>query len=171
MKRIIVNLLILFSFSFFTGCNSTNETKEENIPGMHRLDLNRYGKPFSILVPDTTKNDFKITEQPNGALEIRSGKNFGISIYEQEADINLKKEDLKADEINKFKQYIKDEPNGIIWESQVIDPEFHFLVNTKIGNSVYSFEEIKETQGNGYSREAVTKMYDSAISIKEQHKS
>lgn len=171
MKRIFVNLLIVFSFLVFSGCNSSTQTTEKNVPGMHHLDLSRYGKPFSVLVPDTTTNEFKITEQPNGALDIRVGKNFGISIYEQEADLNMKKEDIKADDVNKLKQFIKEEPNGIIWESQVINPEYHFLVNTRIGNVVYSFEEIKDTQSNGFTKEAVAKMYESATSVKEHHKS
>src|SRR5688572_22653698 len=61
--------------------------------GMQTLDLKKYGKSFSIFVPDTTKARLTITEQSTGALEIRSGNNFAIAINEQTADLELIKSD------------------------------------------------------------------------------
>ena len=59
--------------------------------GMNVLDLSKYGKPFAIFVPDTTAAKLQITEQSSGALDIKVGTNFAITINEQAADIELKK--------------------------------------------------------------------------------
>jgi hypothetical protein len=165
MNKIITRIsYVVFIYGMF-NCSPKAE-EEISVPGMHMLDLSKYGKPFSILVPDTVKNNFQINEQPNGSLDIRSGKNFALSIFEQEADLKLKKEDVTHDDVNKLKQFVKEEPQGIIWESQIVDPEFHFLVNTPVGISTYSFEDIHDPQLNTFSRDAVEKMYYSATHLK-----
>ncbi len=157
---------------FFTLLSCGSKKNEEIVApqGMHTLNLNGYGKPFVIFVPDTVAAKLTIVEQSNGALDIKVGKNFAISINEQAADLNMKRQDLKDDEVNKLKGFIADEPNAIMWESQVVEPEFHFLLNQKIGDSDYSFEEIKDTEANPFSKEAVQKMFDSARNIKEVRK-
>lgn len=139
--------------------------------GMHILDLSRYGKPFAIFVPDTTAAKLLITEQSTGALDIKVGKNFAISINEQPADIELKKTDIKDDEVNKFKSYVVEEPNAIFWESawegSGNDPQFHFVLNQKIAGGEYSFEDIKDPEANPFGKEAVQKMFESSKTIKE----
>lgn len=159
------------------GAFSCGEKKSESIvapEGMHIVDLSRYGKPFAIFVPDTVASKLTITEQSSGALEIQVGKTFGISINEQSADLELRKADIKGDEVNKLKSFIKEEPTAIMWESAITDPECHFIINQKIGNSEYSFEDLMNTDGNNYSKEAIQKMFDSCKNIKEiskEHKS
>lgn len=135
--------------------------------GMNVLDLSKFGKPFAIFVPDTTSTKLEITEQSSGALDIKVGKNFAISINEQAADIALRKQDVQSDEVNKLRSFIVDEPNAIFWESEITSPEFHFLVNQKIGNTDYSISEIIDTESNPFSKAAIEKMYDSSRSIKE----
>lgn len=155
------------------ACVSCGSKKNEEIvapQGMHTLNLNRFGKPFAIFVPDTVASRLTITEQSNGALDIKVGNNFAISINEQAADIAMKKQDVQDDEVNKLKSFIADEPNALMWESQVVEPEFHFLLNQKIGESDYSFEDIRDTEANPFSKEAIQKMFDSAKNIKEVRK-
>jgi hypothetical protein len=137
---------------------------------MITLDLSKYGKPFTIFVPDSTTSRLEITEQSWGALEIRAGKNFQISITEDPGDIELRKSDIKGDEINKFKSYVVEEPNTIMWESEITKPEFHFYTIQKIGNSTYVFEDIKSTESEPFSKESIQKMLDSAKGIKEVKK-
>jgi hypothetical protein len=152
------------------GEKKTEEAKVEAPAGMITLDLSKYGKPFTIFVPDSTTSRLEITEQSWGALEIRAGKNFQISITEDPGDIELRKSDIKGDEINKFKSYVVEEPNTIMWESEITKPEFHFYTIQKIGNSTYVFEDIKSTESEPFSKESIQKMLDSAKGIKEVKK-
>ncbi|MBL7933757.1 MAG: hypothetical protein JNL60_17775 [Bacteroidia bacterium] len=170
MYKTIFRILPLALIGVMMSCGSKKNEEIVAPQGMHTLNLNRYGKPFAIFVPDTVAAKLTVTEQSNGALDIRVGKNFAISINEQAADINMKKQDLKDDEVNKLKNMITDEPTAIMWESQVVEPEFHFLVNQKIGESDYSFEDIKDTEANPFGKEAIQKMFDSAKNIKEVRK-
>jgi hypothetical protein len=170
MRKTIITLV---STTLLTGLISCGGNKSEEIvapEGMHTLNLNRFGKPFAIFVPDTIANKMEITEQSNGALDIKVGRAFAISINEQAADIELRKQDIKDDEINRFKTYIAEEPNAIMWESQIVQPEFHFLINQKIGTADYNFEDIRDTESNTLGKDAIQKMFDSAKNIKEMKK-
>ncbi len=163
-------LITLISAAMLTGMVSCGSKKQEEIvapEGMQTLNLNRFGKPFAIFVPDTVANKLEIVEQSNGSLDIKVGKNFAISINEQAADIEMRKQDIKGDEVNKFKSYVTEEPNAIMWESEIVQPEFHFLMNQKIGTTDYSFEDIRDTESNILGRDVIQKMFDSAKNIKE----
>jgi hypothetical protein len=148
------------------SCGDKKNTEIVAPEGMHALSLNRFGKPFAIFVPDTVANKMEIVEQSNGALDIKVGKSFAISINEQAADIELRKQDLKDDEVNKLKGMLADEANAIMWESEIVQPEFHFLLNQKIGDRDYSFEDIRDTESNPPGKEAVQKMFDSAKNMR-----
>lgn len=163
-KTIVVCFAIASSVFAFQSCSGNKE--EMKAPeGMQVLNLNRYGKPFSIFVPDTTKVHLVITEQSSGALEIKAGNNFGISINEQHADLELLRNDLKADDVNKLKAMIVDEPEAIMWESEIVQPEFHFFINKKINNAEYSFEDIKSTEAEPFKKEATQRMFDACKNI------
>ncbi|MES2678467.1 MAG: hypothetical protein V4635_01220 [Bacteroidota bacterium] len=167
MKKIINLFFALCIVSFITSCNSSKEESIVAPQGMNVLELGKYGKPFAIFIPDTANAKLEVVQQSYGALDIKVGKNFAISINEQAADIELKKKDVKEDEVNKLKSFITEEPNAILWESEIMQPEFHFLVNQKIGNTDYSFEDIKSTDANPFGKEAIQKMFDSSKNIKE----
>lgn len=166
-------LITLLSATLVTAMVSCGGKKQEEIvapQGMHTLNLNRFGKPFAIFVPDTVANKMEIIEQSNGALDIKVGKTFAISINEQAADIAMRKEDIKSDEVNKFKSYATDEANAILWESEIVQPEYHFLMNQKVDGMDYSFEDIHDTEGSTLGKEAIQKMFNSAKNIKEVKK-
>jgi hypothetical protein len=171
MKKFLVITLSISSFLFNTSCK--NESKEEAIvapEGLNVLDLNRFGKPFAIFVPDTIQNQMKIIEQSYGALEITVGKNFAVAISEQAEDLEFKKAELKGDEVNKLSSFILEEPTAIMWESAITEPEFHFIINHKIGNADYNVQDIRTSEGKPYIKEAIQKMFDSAKNIKEKKK-
>lgn len=171
MKKIINLFSAALLMSVIVSCGDKKTEVAIVAPqGMNVLDLSKFGKPFVIFVPDTTAAKLTVTEQQSGALEVRVGKTFAISINEQAADLAFKKTEIKEDEINKFKSFIAEDPNGIFWESEITAPEYHFLINQKIGNSEYSFEEVKSTEAEPFSKDAVQKMYESAKSIKEKQK-
>lgn len=170
MKKFITCISAAVMIGSLVSCGGKKNEQEAIVApqGMNVLDLSRFGKPFAIFVPDTTAAKLEIVQQSYGALDIKVGKAFAVSINEQSADIELKKTDVKGDEVNKFKSFIAEEPNAIMWESEITQPEFHFLINQKIGNAEYSFEDIKSTDGeNIFGKEAIQKMFDSAKNIKE----
>lgn len=168
MTKQFINLFsaVIIS-SALLSCGGKKEEAIVAPQGMHVLNLSRFGKPFAIFVPDTTVAKFEIIEQPSGALDIKVGKNFALSINEQAADIELRKSDIKSDDVNKFKSFVVEEPSAILWESEITQPEFHFLTNQKIGETEYSFEDIRDPEANSLSREAIQKMFDSSKNIKE----
>ncbi|MBL7910246.1 MAG: hypothetical protein JNJ41_04285 [Bacteroidia bacterium] len=169
MKKLINLLSVAIIASTLASCGGKKAEQEAIVApqGMNVLDLSKYGKPFAIFVPDTVAAKLTITEQSSGALDIKVGGNFAITINEQAADIELKKKDIKEDEVLKFKNYIVDEPTAIFWESEIVKPEFHFIVNQKIGTTDYSIEDLKSTETEPFDKETTQKMYDSAKTIKE----
>lgn len=170
MKKIFILAIGVAALMMNTSCD--NKPKQEPIvapEGMNVLDLNKYGKPFAVFIPDTVQNKLSIVEQSYGALEITVGNNFAIAISEQSEDIELKKKDLKEDEVNKLKGYIVEEPTAIFWESAITDSEFHFIVNQKIGNAEYNIKDLMAAE-KPFGKEAVQKMFDSAKNIKELKK-
>lgn len=172
MKKIIYLSLAVITLSAMTSCkNGKSEDGALVAPqGMNVLELNKYGKPFAIFVPDTTTAKLEVIQQSYGALDIKVGKNFAISINEQAADMEMRKKDIKEDEVNKLKAFVTEEPNAIMWESAITQPEFHFLINQKIGNTEYSFEEVKDSEAAPFGKEAIQKMFDSCKNIKETKK-
>lgn len=147
--------------------SSCSNKPEQVIPeGMCSIELQRYGKPFSILVPDTSKNPLSITEEASGALIVKAGKSFGLSIFEEQADLALKREDLKADEVNRLTAFISEEPNALFWESSITEPEFHFLVNASVGGRDFSFQDLQDPEAKLPGKASVQKMFESCKNIK-----
>ncbi|MES2565440.1 MAG: hypothetical protein V4565_01155 [Bacteroidota bacterium] len=171
MKKLIT-VLSAFTLSLVIASCGGKETKQniEAPAGMVALDLSKYGKQFSIFVPDTTALKLEVTEQSWGALEIKVGKTFQISITEDPGDIELRKSDIKSNDVNIFKSFVIEEPLTIMWESEITKPEYHFYSIQKVGASTYVFEDIVPADGNPMSKEAVEKMLESAKKIIEKQK-
>ena len=152
------------------GGKKDDQPAVEAPAGMITLDLSKYGKPFTIFVPDSTIGKMQIIEQTWGALEIRIGNSFQLSITEDPGDLELRKTDIKGDEVNRFKSFIVEEEGTIMWESEITKPEFHFYSIQKLGNSTYVFEDIKSAEAEPFSKESVQTMLDSAKGLKEVKK-
>ena len=169
MKKLINLLSVAIVASTLLSCGGKKSEQEPIVApaGMNVLDLTKYGKPFAIFVPDTVAAKLMVTEQSSGALDIKVGTNFAITINEQAADIELKKKDIKEDEVLKFKNYVVEEPTAIFWESEIVKPEFHFLINQKIGNTDYCIEDLKSTETEPFDKATTQKMFDSGKNIKE----
>jgi predicted small lipoprotein YifL len=166
MRNPLISLFTAATLMTLVSCGSKGPEAIVAPEGMHTLDLNRFGKPFAIFVPDTIAHKLEISEQSNGALDIRVGKIFAISIYEQAADLSLRRQDIAEDEVNRFRSYLVEEPGAILWESEIVQPEYHFLLNQKIGQAEYSFEDLRDPEGPTFGKDAIQKMFDSARNIK-----
>lgn len=134
--------------------------QQPKIKGKVQLDLTAYGKPFSLMVPDTTKTRFTINEQVSGALEVRVGDFFGIVINEQACDLELKRNDVVGDEVNKLKTFKESEKNELVWESELAGrQELHFMINKTVGTATYCFEDLRTEEGLAFTPEQTQKMY------------
>lgn len=164
-------LLIGFTLSL-PSCAVPDKNEEGRLApqGMITLDLSQFGKPFAIFVPDTMTTKLQITEQASGALDIKVGNSFAISIFEQTADLELKKSDLKSDELNKLKSFVVEEPGALVWESELVQPEFHFLINVNLAGNTYSMQDIVDNEVTPFGKEVIQKMYESCKNVKEVQK-
>lgn len=166
MKKLITLLSAIAITTTLVSCGGKEEKTDATAPeGMVALDLGKFGKPFSIFVPDTTAAKLDVKEQSWGALEIKVGKNFHISITEDPGDIELQKSDIKSNDVNIFKSFVIEEPLTLMWESAITKPEFHFYTIQKVGNNTYVFQDVVSEDGEPKSKEAIQKMLDSAKSI------
>ncbi|HRG00303.1 MAG TPA: hypothetical protein PKZ75_04255 [Bacteroidia bacterium] len=166
MKKLITLLSLITLTVTLPSCGGKDTKQNIEAPaGMVALDLSKYGKQFSIFVPDTTAAKLEITEQSWGALEIKVGKNFHISVTEDPGDMELRKSDIKSNDVNIFKSFIVDEPLTIMWESAITQPEYHFYSIQKVGKNTYVFEDVVPADGQPLGKDAIQKMLDSAKQI------
>src|SRR3569832_1386510 len=165
MKKALL-LWTLFAILMNAGCSDSKKNDAVTIkPGMMELNLKVNGNSLTITVPDSSIGKLEMVEQSWGATEIKVGKHFQISISEGQGDIALKKSDVSGDEVNKFKRYIKEEPNTLVWESAITEPEFHFYTVEKVGPVFYLIENIKEEH---FTEKDTQQMLESAKSLKMQ---
>ncbi len=164
LKKLIL-LVTITALITGTGCGNSKKGSNE-IPGMSAYDLSALGTPATINVPDTTKTKLETSAQSSGSMVIKSGKDFQISITPGDGDLTLKKGDVSSDEVKKFKRYLVDEPNSLVWEAQVsgLEPEFHFYTVVKVGNDSYVIEDVKDA--DSFSEKAIQKMNDAAKSLR-----
>ncbi len=171
-KQIMKKIALLLAVGTIALSVISCGKKEEEIKapeGMMTLDLSKYGKTFIIFVPDSATNGkLEISEQPGGLLEVKVGKQFDIIIKEGEEDIAFRKTDLGNDDVYKIKQFFVDEPTAIAWEWAIGDmpSEFHFLTVQKVGNSAYTFEDNRNSDGSPFSKSSIEKMLESCKNIK-----
>jgi len=171
MKKLFTILSVIALSIAISSCGGKETQENVEAPaGMVALDLSKFGKQFSVFVPDTTAAKLEVIEQSWGALEIKVGKGFHLSITEDPGDMELRKSDIKSNDVNIFKSFVIDEPLTIMWESAITKPEFHFYSIQKIGNNTYVFEDVVPADGEPLSKDAVQKMLDSAKKIIEKQK-
>ncbi len=171
MKKLFTILSVIALSIVVSSCGGKETQENVEAPaGMVALDLSKFGKQFSIFVPDTTAAKLEVIEQSWGALEIKVGKGFHLSITEDPGDMELRKSDIKSNDVNIFKSFVIDEPLTIMWESAITKPEFHFYSIQKIGNNTYVFEDVVPADGEPLSKDAIQKMLDSAKKIIEKQK-
>ncbi len=166
MRAKIATLSLLFGM-LLCGCGNKEIVQDLTPPpGMSYLDISKTGMNIYMLVPDSTVGILDTVMQSWGAYDIKVGKDFQISIEENEGDVEMVKSDNANNEVNKLKRYLIQEPTTLLWESGVADmaSEFHFYHIMKIGTRSYVIQNIK---GEPFNQKAIEKMLDAAKQIKE----
>lgn len=170
MKKLFFLFTVVFSI-LMAGCGDKEKDKAVSIPGMTLVDLStqEFNFPVTILVPDSSNGTITITPQNWGAVEIKVGEEFQISVEQGDGENDdlklIKSTEIDANEVHKVKRYITDEPNLVFYETQMLGSDkssFHFYGVFKSGDKNYVIEDIK---GDDFTEEAVKKMLDSAKSL------
>jgi hypothetical protein len=163
MKKIIL-LLTAPALMVIASCGGTKtEENTSSMPGMMETTITVNGNKLSMMVPDSTKGKLEVVEQSWGATEVKVGKDFQVSVKEDEGDISLTKSDIAGNDVNKFKRFVKDEPTLLFWESEITQPEFHFYTIVKAGTASYVVEDIK---GEVFNEKATQTMIDASKTLK-----
>ncbi|HIA06250.1 MAG TPA: hypothetical protein EYN71_06050 [Flavobacteriales bacterium] len=177
MKKIAFLLMLPLTL-IFTRCDTGGrEDGEENgteetvdLGRVEELDLNEYGYPLVISVPQAGDIDssYTIEELDWGALEIRVGLNFAVQISGGDGDMGMAKEDIAMDDVYEA-TYVVDEPDAILYawalKGMDMEPEYRFFVIKMDDANAY---EIRSIVDEGFSEGAATRMFNIAKAIKVQ---
>ena len=118
MKKALLVLAAPAVF-FIASCGGSKTEENKAIEGMKEYTLKINGNDLSVMVPDSTVGLLETTEQSWGAVEIKVGANFNISIEESDGDVALMKTDINGNEVFKQVRFIKDEPMLLFWEAKI----------------------------------------------------
>jgi hypothetical protein len=140
------------------GCKG-NQTQESPEAGQQiqagEYDLSKNGVNLIIKAPAEPA-----VEQVAANYEVKANDDFQIQIAEGTGDMNLMKSDIQKNDVNKFKRFIVDEPEAILYESEITQPEFHFFVVKKgSNNTIYEIQDIKTKV---FTEEQAKAMFDAA---------
>lgn len=165
MKKLLFLLMIPVAAAF-VSCGGEKKEEAAKIPGMMEVDLTPHGYPVTIMIPDSTKGLANIEAKSWGGIEIIVGKDYQVMIKEEPGDIELRKSDITANEVNQLKRYLKEDPDLLFYETAIPgaeQSEYHFYAIVKAGESTYVVEDIP---GEMFSEKDVAHMIESAKSIK-----
>jgi hypothetical protein len=100
-----------------------------------------------------------------GSVKISNGAKFQMelnSVYDY--SIAAAKKEIEANDINKLKKYVVDEPNGIIYQSEVMGQiQYHFMYFLVGEEESFYFQNVK---GPTYDIESTKVMYNAAKASK-----
>ena len=100
-----------------------------------------------------------------GSVKISNGAKFQVelnSVYDY--SIAAAKKEIEANDMNKLKKYVVDEPNGIIYQSEVMGQiQYHFMYFLIGEEESYYFQNVK---GPTYDLESTKVMYNAAKASK-----
>lgn len=127
-----------------SGCKGNEQAQEQPAAEQAQLaageyDLSKSGVSLIIKAPADPA-----VEQVAGAYEVKANDEFQLVVAEGPGDMNLMKSDIQKNDVNKFTRFIIDEPDAILYESQITTPEFHFFVVKKgANNTTYEIQDVK----------------------------
>ena len=100
-----------------------------------------------------------------GSVKISNGAKFQVelnSVYDY--SVATAKKEIEANDINKLKKYVVDEPNGIIYQSEVMGQiQYHFMFFIIGEEESFYFQNVK---GPTYDLESTKVMYNAAKASK-----
>jgi len=96
-----------------------------------------------------------------GSVKISNNAKFQMelnSVYDY--SVAAAKKEIEANDINKFKKYVVDEPNGIIYQTEVMgQTQYHFMYFLIGKEESFYFQNVK---GPTYDLESTKVMYNAA---------
>jgi hypothetical protein len=154
MMKKLMFLLAVSGIALFTACGGEKKEEVKLAPGEY--DLSKDGLPLIVKTPSEP-----IVESPMaGSYSIKCSNEFNIEVVEGTGNMEQIKKDIAANDVNKFQRYITEEDNAILYESKILDSEFHFYVILKAGKTTY---EIQDKKGEKtYTEEQATAMFEAA---------
>jgi len=110
-------------------------------PKLVSLDLSKASDSFPVMMqaPEgaTAADDF-------GNILVKKGGNFQVEVSSSAKDIAGLKKEIKANTLNKFKSFLVETADALLYESTVMGKsEFHFVANVKAGGTTYGAEDTK----------------------------
>ncbi|MFH1320682.1 MAG: hypothetical protein ABII90_08520 [Bacteroidota bacterium] len=169
MKRIIL-LLVLPCIIAFAGCNSESSEEVDRTEYLRKnhlteIDLSEFDLPLIIDVPDSTIGELTVEQNSLGGVDIMVGNNFQVQIAGGEGNMASKKADIEGDAVYQA-EYLIDEESALFYKREIpgaeMDPEYHFFVIVKAGNSTF---EISDIEGEIYPEKIAQRMFDAAKAI------
>lgn len=157
MKNYLVVIILIVNT--LLSCNTSKKEEPPVLTGSKEFDLSEFGMPVTIQAPVNAS----VEQNMAGAIEIKAGKDFQLIIAEGSGNIELTKNDIKTNEVNKFKRFLVEEDAALFYESEVTKPEYHIFVVKKGENNLYELQDIK---GEIFTEAAAKKMFDSAKTLK-----
>jgi ABC-type proline/glycine betaine transport system ATPase subunit len=104
--------------------------------------------------------------QVYGDLTIDMGKTFNIIVSPANQTIEEIKKDISSNDVNKFKKYIIDEANSLLYETEIVSPEYHFRYFVSIGKEQMMIADGLNADGTPYTEAEIKLMLECAQTIK-----
>lgn len=100
-----------------------------------------------------------------GSVKISNGAKFQMELNSVfDYSIAAAKKEIEANDINKLKKYVIDEPNGIIYQTEVMgQTQYHFMYFLIGEEESFYFQNVK---GPTYDLESTKVMYNAAKASK-----
>jgi hypothetical protein len=153
-----LSLIIAAALSFMTFSNASAQTAPVALVDLDCSAIE--GFPVITKAPAGVK-----AVEEYGSVKISNGAKFQMelsTVYDY--TLEKAKKEIESNDINKLKKYVIDEPNGIVYQTEVMGTtQYHFIYFLTGEETSYSFTNVK---GPTYSLESAKTMYNAAKASK-----
>jgi hypothetical protein len=166
MNKISKYLLIAANCLLFACNNNLKEASATSSEPLVEYSLRKHGVPCTISLPKSKMQLLIDSMQVYGDLTIDMGKTFNLIISPANQTIEEIKKDISANDVNKFKKYIIDEANTLLYETEIVNPEYHFRYFVSIGKEQMMIADGLNADGTTYTEAEIKLMLECAQTIK-----
>ncbi len=157
---VAVNCLLL-------ACNDNSKaSSDSSSQPMVEYSLRKHGVPCTMNLPKGKMQLLIDSMQVYGDLTIDMGKSFNLVISPVNQTMEEIKKDISSNEVNKFKKYLVEAPNTILYESSIVSPEFHFKHFVTIDKEQMMIADGLNAESTPYTEAEIKLMLECAQSIK-----
>lgn len=143
MRKLVVAAVLLAGCF---GCGDkkneqSGEAPEKTPPAkLVTTDLQPAGVAATVQAPEGAS-----VKEAFGRAEVETaGGGFHIEIAAEKADLAARKQEIEANDVNRFKRYVVDDADGVLYQSELMGkPEYHLLVNVDGGEAGFECEDSK----------------------------